>query len=117
MSELWSANDEDFIYSNLQELIDDMGDWIAAGDTVHVGKTTEFDPAEFIKADFIIEIIGENAYENAGEAAEGFPEVSQEARKELSDFLASWTRKYCKPRFVKIVRSQPYVVTKEDLEN
>jgi hypothetical protein len=116
MSEIWSANDEDFLYEDLQELLDAEGDWISEGDTVHVATRGEFDPASFISADFVIEVIGENAYENAGEAAEDFPDVTTEARKELADFLAQWTRKHCKPNFYKVLNSKPYVVTKTDLE-
>lgn len=116
MSEIWSVNDEGFYYDDISELLSDNEE-LSEGDTVYVARKEEVNPVEFIDEDAIIEMIGDIAYDNFGEAAEDYPEVTKEARTELSEILGKWIEKHCKPRFCKVVDSRPYILTKEDLEN
>lgn len=50
-------------------------------------------------ADYIIEAMGERAYDECGECAEEFPDVTDEAKAELNAFLDAWADKHCEVRF------------------
>ena len=45
-------------------------------------------------ADEIIEMMGERAYDKAGEAADDFPSVTREAREELDRLLREWADRH-----------------------
>jgi len=80
-------------------------DAIADGRAEHEGGFWIFkcevpDPASFLPSiDWLFEQMGENAYDECGEIAEGWPEPSMEAKKDLEGLLAYWARKYTKPTF------------------
>ena len=68
------------------------GFWIHSGHVV---------PLEAVMPDVddIIETMGERAYDEAGEVAEEFPDVSNEAKTELEELLRGWCEKYARPTF------------------
>ncbi|WP_222833265.1 hypothetical protein [Pseudomonas sp. SC3(2021)] len=74
----WSANDEMFNCDSLNELLNE-NDNLAVGD--------------------IIEMLGERAYDDVGEVAEDWPDVSAEARQELDAILGAWVSKHCAATF------------------
>lgn len=49
--------------------------------------------------DDIIERMGEQAYDEAGECAEEYPDVTNEARIELEGLIRGWCEKYATPTF------------------
>lgn len=70
---------------------DDAAFWILEG--------ARPDAASFMPdADDIIERMHESASEH-GEAAEEYPDVSDEAKAELDAILTAWARKHAEPRF------------------
>lgn len=112
-AECWSVDDEFFRYHTLGDLIDSED--IEIGQAVYRGHVNHVDPISLIDADDIIEMLGERAYDTAGEAAEDYPEVNDEAVTELNTLLAAWVTKHCQPSFFTVTDVQTYVVTEDDL--
>jgi hypothetical protein len=88
----------------------DLGEmWIYSG--------AEVDPFTLVPhATEIVELMGERASDNCGEVAEDWPDVSDEAKKELNDLLAAWVRKNAPARFW-MADGKPERVTRNDLTN
>lgn len=93
-AEVWSG-----MYATREEAIDDGrnhygGDdyWVTSGHLV---------PLEAVlpDADDIIETMSSRAYDEAGECAEEYPDVTNEARVELQGLLRGWCEKYARPNF------------------
>jgi hypothetical protein len=112
---VWSRNGEDFNYDSLGDLIDSEGGDIEAGDTVSFGVAVS-PSANFVSADEVIDMIGDRAYDIAGEHADDFPCVTDEAKSELSSFLTEWQAKHCVPTFWTVRNVKEYKVTAEDIE-
>lgn len=94
----WSANDEMFNCDNLNELLNE-NDNLAAGDIVWKGEKFPVKIAAYVDAGDIIEMLGERAYDDVGEVAEDWPDVSAEARQELDAILGAWVSKHCAATF------------------
>lgn len=112
--EVWSYDEEFFNFSDLGELIDTYDD-LEVGQVVYVGDRMPQDPAEWYSADDLIEAIGERAYDTCGECAEGWPDVTPEAKEEFETFLAAWIEKHCPVRFYSVRNVRVYTLTEEDL--
>jgi hypothetical protein len=112
--EYWSRDEEHFSYETLGELLD-CNDDLEVGDTVYTGNGITPDPAEWVDADDVIEQLACRAYDESGEFAEDYPEVSEEAKAELDELLAAWARKHCTPTFYLINNVREYEITAEDL--
>lgn len=110
----WSTDDENFSYETLDELLDSNKD-IKAGDVVSVGVKQPHD-TNWVDADDVISMIGERADDVAGEYAENFPNVSEQAIAELDQFLSSWQAKHCVASFYSVKDIVPHVITESDIE-
>lgn len=114
--ECWSANDEDFSSLGLDELLNE-NDELKPGDVVFRGEAVRPDPTRYVDASDIIELLGERAYDDAGDHADGWPDVSKEAEAELDQLLKGWMHKHCSsPPFYRVKNSIPYVLTDADFE-
>jgi hypothetical protein len=111
--ECWSANQEDFIYETLGDLLD-ANDELEAGSTVYVGEAESPSYKQLCSADDVIEMMGERAYDVGGEWAEDFPDVTKEAVQELDALLLAWMQKHCHINFWTVNNVKPYVLTEED---
>ena len=112
--EYWARDEEHFSYGSLGELLD-CNDDLQVGDTVYTGNGITPNPAEWVDADDVIEQLACRAYDEGGEFAEDYPEVSKEAKAELHELLAAWARKHCTPTFYLIKNVREYEITAEDL--
>lgn len=111
--EYWSHDGERFSYDTLGELLD--CNELQVGDTVYTGDGVRPDPAEWVDDDDVIEQLSCRAYDECGEIAEDYPEVSKEAKAELEALLGAWARKYCTPTWYMIKDVREYEITAEDL--
>lgn len=112
---VWSSNNEDFTCDELAELLD-MNDDLAIGDVVFIGEVAPIQTKHLCDADDVIEMIGERAYDEVGEYADDYPDVTPEARAELDALLAGWIEKHAKPTFYSVVNVREHVITAEDME-
>lgn len=109
----WSLNGEEYAWDSLAELINEED--VKEGDVVWRGTPCRPDPAEYIEAHDVIDCIAERGFEDAGEFAEGYPNVSEEARNQLEALLSAWAREHCQPSFFLIEDGAKYTVTAEDV--
>lgn len=65
---------------------------------VHSGHLVPLD-AVMPDADDLLETMGERAYDEAGEVAEEYPDVTNEAKVELDGLIRGWCEKYARPNF------------------
>lgn len=113
----WSVDECDFCYSTLGDLLD-SNDELEVGSVVYVGRPARYAPSTYIgDAEDIIERMGERAYDEHGEFADDFPDVSKEAKDELTAFLIAWADKHCEVRFYSVEDVRPYTITAEDLSD
>ena len=112
---IYSADGEDFQYESVQEILDNYED-LVAGDLIHVAEKHDADVTTLVDADDITEMLGERAWDNFGECAEDFPDVSKEAKMELNMLLSGWITKNCKVNFWWVRNVKTYVITEEDMK-
>jgi hypothetical protein len=112
----WSVDECDFCYSTLGDLLD-SGEF-EVGSVVYVGTPARYAASTYIDdADDVIERMAERAYDEHGEFAEDFPDVTDEAKAELTAFLAAWADKHCEVSFYGVENIRPYTITAEDLSD
>lgn len=114
LDETWSANDEMFNCDSLGELLNE-NDELELGDKVWRGDKFPVDITGYVDASDIIEMLGERAYDDVGEVAEDWPDVSAEARLELDALLGAWVSKHCTATFYRVRNIVEYKLTAEDL--
>jgi len=111
--ECWSHNEEDFNAQSLGELIDTHE--LQPGATVWVGEAVHPEPSSLFNTDWLIENMGEAAYDIAGEhGGEDYPNVSDEQVAELEALVVGWITKFAPPTFWTVKNVRPYVLTAED---
>lgn len=115
-AECWSVDGSDFSYTSLDDLLDGNDD-IEVGRVVHVGEPVHPDPAEFVDAGDVIDLIATRAYDIGHEHAEDFPDLSDDAKAELDALLKEWIAKHCTVTFYEVENSREYVITAADLES
>ena len=113
----WSTDGEVFNHSSLGDALDELDDKgeLTVGRVVWFGETSRPDPTCYFDADNVLEMIGERAYDDAGELAEGYPDVSDDAKTELNTFLEGWLKAHCQPPFWRVDAVKEYCVTADDV--
>lgn len=133
--EKWSLNGENgsWDYDTLAELVKDhyghgrdgghpleSDGGLQIGDTVYRSTLHKDDPAGFVPdEDHVIEYMSERAYESdAGEWADNYPDLNEEAKADLANALKpleAWARKHCQPSFFTVNDITPHILTAEDV--
>lgn len=126
LSLAYSTNEEYFSgdgeYENYEEAALDciLENDSEIGDIVYVGKKEQFFP--HIDASTVLENIGEQAYDEVGEAAESYLTNVKKEHEEyleaaLNSVLNKWLKKYKhNPYFFKVVKVKSFEVTEELLK-
>lgn len=115
---VWSIDEEIFDCDNVTEVIyKDYDGNLKVGSTVYYGELHEVDVKSLFHIDYLIETFGEQAWDKVGEAAEDYPNVTNEQVKELSDFIEGWLNKYAKPNFYTVENVKPYILTEQDIKD
>ncbi len=66
---------------------------------------------EFLQLDSLWECMSNVAYDEIGEFSEGWPEVSEDAEKELTDFMVEWAKKYkLEPTFYGVINIEKHPI-------
>lgn len=113
----WAKDEEWFDSDSLGELIDNhaASDEFEPGRVVFFGDVVDIKLGNLCDADDVIDMMGDRAYDECGEAADCYPDVTQEAKDELNALLAAWMEKHAKPTFYRVVNVRQYTLTAEDL--
>ncbi|OMW26137.1 hypothetical protein [Burkholderia pseudomallei] len=112
---VWSKDNEFFSCDALDELLD-MHDELAVGDVVFYGDVEPIPIVHLCDANDVIDMISDRAYDEVGEAADGYPDIAPEAKAELEMLLSGWIEKHAKPTFYSVVNVSEYVITAADVE-
>lgn len=112
---VWSRNNEDFTWDELDELLDSHDD-LTVGDVVFVGDVAPVPIKYLCDADDVIDTMGDRAYDQVGEYADGYPDVTPEAKAELEALLAGWIEKHAKPTFYSVINVREHKITAADIE-
>ncbi|WP_148612405.1 hypothetical protein [Aeromonas sobria] len=96
-----------------QELIEQHG--YLAGDIVHVGDKNPYTGVGLMNAETICDQIIERAYDDLGECAESWS-YSEEATKELDDYIKQWLEKHNPTGFFLIENTRKHVLTEQDIQ-
>lgn len=128
---VWSFNGEDYTYDTKQEMIESAyfydhvnSKWVGpqVGDKVYSGKIVMAQVRQLVDADDIIEMLNERAYDNFGEYAESWPDLSMNDIKDkkavelLNKYLKNWVKKYCPVNFYNIVEVEEHILSEEDIK-
>lgn len=89
---------------------------LTVGDVVFVGEVAPIPTKHLCDADDVIDLMGERAYDEVGEYADGYPDVPSEAKAELDALLAGWIEKHAKPTFYSVINVREHVITAADME-
>lgn len=94
---VYALDGENFIFESEEEVVEEAQE--EGYSTYSKGVVKPILPHHLIDANDVIEMIGERAWDIAGEWADDFPDVTKEAKGELEQFLHQWVEKHCTPSF------------------
>ena len=118
MEKAYSTNDEDYRYTDVDEVLQAMADddALSEGATYYEVDTEVVQLADYLRADRILEAAEEQLYDDIGEASEDAFYASNEAMAELSLLLSAWADKHLSGRYWKCVgKSRELKVTAADV--
>jgi hypothetical protein len=113
--QLWSTTNEDFDAETLSNLVI-ANDWLRAGDIVYVGEKKTISLSDLIDADDVILLMGQRSTALAGDAADGYPGVSDMHKRILNGALRGWMALCCPPEFFGIENVRKHTLTDNDLD-
>jgi len=119
---VWGYSDRDSdswtgVCDSREEAIDEARGTYGDDQTVYVLEGHYPTPEEYMPdADDIIESMSRNADDAAGEFAEDFPSVSDEAKAELNALLKAWARKHVEVKFWVGTGDAEEIEPEEDLD-
>lgn len=111
--EVWSADRELFNFDSLDELLD--SDTFEVGQIVYFGQKAAVNPTRWVDVDIVLDALGDRAYDQVGEAASDYPDVTREARDELETLLSAWITKHAQPTFYAVKNITEYTITLQDI--
>lgn len=114
--EVWSANDEEFSYYSVEEVLGDYPE-LKVGDVCYKGVATRPTIQDLISANDVLETICCRAYDIGGEFGEDWLYVTKEAKEALGVALKKWANAHLpKISFYSVSNSAEYVITEEDIK-
>jgi hypothetical protein len=114
-TECWSTSPERFEAESLSNLVI-ANDWLRAGDIVYVGTKRAVTLADLIDAQDIVLIMSERSTKLAGDAADGYPGVTEKQKRILEAALRGWIALCCPPDFLGVQNIRRYSITDLDLD-
>ena len=91
----WVYGDNDEVFNSCDHetelsAVTDALDNYADAETIYVGQVKTLNVRRMIRADYLLENIGERAYDDVGEAAEHWPELSKDQQAEFEGIIADY---------------------------
>ncbi len=117
---VWSKDEDNWDYSLediwevFQEIEDNYDEGLQAGQIIYYGE--KISPSKiFVDANDVIEMIGNQAADNGGEWAYDYPDVPDEQKKQLQDFLVQWQKQFT-PNWYEVKNVKEYTITHADVD-
>jgi hypothetical protein len=100
----------------------DDGDFLCSGvevgDTIYEATVVSYVSTDFIDAESIVEEIGDSAFGEAGEYAEGWPNLSKSDMVELQKIIGNFIDSKCKPpKFWTVENVRDRILTEDDFSD
>lgn len=115
---VYSANDEDFNYTEISDLLNDFPDF-EVGDTIFEAEAKKPSLLNLVGVDDIYDLILDRAYDIGGEYSENWGydlKHNKELKKKLEQALNRWAKNLPEMNFYSVGKSTEYVLTEKDLE-
>lgn len=109
----WTFGDNEEVFRGTDHeseaaAIADALDTYPDAETIWVGQIKPVDPKRLFRADHILEAIGERAYDEVGEVAEHWPELSKEDTAELEQLVMDYVLTKSPVTFFTVENSRSY---------
>ena len=121
---LYSLNDKEYLASEPEEIFDVLfsNDELTVGAKYYECQFRSLNMLDCMDANLLLDNASNSAYDLVREEIvfdNQFDDVSEEAKKELNEFLETWAGKYLKlGRFyISAGKSKELFVTEEDIDN
>jgi hypothetical protein len=111
--ECWSVDQEHFQSGTLVDLLSNHSE-LTPGVIVWRGIAVHPNNTHLCDGNDVIDTMADRACDFAGEHAEDYPAVSDDARAELDQLLSDWIDKYAPPHFFQVESVEPYTLTNAD---
>jgi hypothetical protein len=118
MEKAYSADNEDFSYTDVSELLQALADdgELVEGKIYYEADTEQVSLVDYLKAERVLESAGEWLFDQVGEAAEDAYHASEAAESEWDAFVSEWAAKHLTGRYWRCVgRSREIKVTPADV--
>lgn len=115
---VYSANNEDFNYTEISDLLNDFPDF-EVGDMIYEAEAKKPSLLNLVNANDIYDLILDRAYDIGGEYSEdwGYDLMhNKELKKKLEQSLKRWAKNLPEMNFYSVGKSSEYVLTEEDFE-
>ena len=102
MSRVYSLDDENFNFSSLDEVFDDLKSegLLRVGQVYYSADSETFNPLKYIKVDNILENLDERMYDDLGECYNyDMSCASVAAKEELEALMKDWVEKHIKMNY------------------
>lgn len=116
---VYSANDEDFNYTEISDLLNDFPE-MAIGDVIYQAEAVKPNILKLIDTEDILDLIIDRAYDYGGEYADDFSyelRNDKKLQKKLEASLKRWAKGLPEITFYSVGKSVEYVLTEKDLED
>lgn len=114
----YSANDEDFNYQEISELLNDYPDF-EVGDIIYKAEAWKPSLTNMIDVDDILDLVYDRAYDIGGEYAEDWIYQvggDKELRVKIEQSLKRLGKKFPEVTFYNVGKSEEYILTEKDFE-
>lgn len=82
----YSNNGEEFRYAEIADALDSAN----IGDVIYEGDAIRQKPSHYFDINTMLEQVGESAYDDCGECADDFPNITKSERDELDKIICCW---------------------------
>lgn len=126
---VWASDEENFTHDSMYEALENCVGWVngeaippEVGTVLYFGEAVAPNVSKLVDSDDIIDMLRDRAYDNYGEWAENFADLSKNDKKDkkaidkLDKFLQKWITENCPVTFYTVKNVQQYVVTHEDVD-
>ena len=116
---VYSRNKEDYPYDGIDEAleaIDNESD-LEPGLTIYQGDKVQHVASEFFCIDSLCEDMQERAYDEGGECADDFPDLSKAQTAELETLVKTWLDANVKVRFWTVENAVAITVTEQMIDD
>jgi len=115
----YSLDGESYNYTDRGEALTTLGDSSAdglqVGMTYHAGDSRQRAPSFYFSMSNLVENMGEAAYDDAGEFADGFPDMTKEKEAELNAIICNWLDRNVDVSFFTVENAETVEVTEQDV--